>query len=186
LFPCARFQHTMSVYRGKKGIDSPLLIMFGGQHSLRTSSLGSALQLGEEEEENSSKKKGDRGWGKFGSNDDDSRNIHSQLNDVWIFQLNQLQPFSPASTTNTASGWRLVSRGGCLSGDDGRVIKKAGIDISALVVLCSISLAIVTGIVAFHTIEKCRHGNYESLADESGIQMSTDLPIDTKDEHVQI
>ena len=175
--PAARYEHTISVWRGVSGRDAPQLVLFGGQHELRRSSIsslgrrlgsgpgsdpaapdteGASASLQAQDARHSSKSS----WGIL--SDDDSYGAigkHSQLNDLWSFALQ-----------GPREAWRLVSVGGCSSGDNGLLDTKPAIDVTAVIFVGTIVGAFLIGILAhrgmLHLTRWLRGGDYEQIDDD--------------------
>jgi len=155
--PAARYEHTVSIWRGADGLGHPQLVLFGGQHELRRSSM--RRRLGDPEAQRPAK-----GGGWSVASDDDSSfgvvGVHSQLNDIWVLDL-QAGP---------ATNWKLVSIGGCSAGASGKINDKPGMDWVAVAFVSAVMAAFLFGVAAHRTVialQKWYRGNYDKIDEES-------------------
>lgn len=166
LVPAARYEHSMSVWRGAEGADSPRLVLFGGQHELRRSSMRlRGRRLGAEPLDDYSKERHSSGGVWSLPSDDDSSfgavGIHSQLNDVWSFDL----------LAGPTASWGLVSVGGCSAGATGKINDRAALDWVAIAFVSSIMAAFLIGIAAHRAVSTLqswyRGGDYAKIGEAS-------------------
>ena len=174
LAPVARYEHTMSLWRGASGQDTPQIILFGGQHELRRSSIGGLRrrlmrQLDKRalDQDSETTAKHGTSWGIV--TDDDTGvgaiGIHSQLNDVWAV------PLSGNVGVSSVGAWRLVSVGGCSAGDSGLLSDKPVLDMTAVSFVVSVAAAFLVGVAAHRLLKVfqkwMRGGEYESIHEDS-------------------
>jgi len=175
LSPVARYEHTMSVWRGASGQDVPQIVLFGGQHELRRSSIGGLRrrrllrQLDQRalDQDSETTVKHGTSWGIV--TDDDTGvgaiGIHSQLNDVWAV------PLSGDVGSSGVGAWRLVSVGGCSAGDSGLLSDKPVLDMTAVSFVVSVAAAFLVGVAAHRLLKLfqkwMRGGEYESIHEDS-------------------